>query len=527
MLDLEDAVAAARRRRRARAVCERARGRACGRRAIGVRINALASGLADADLEALAPHLPRIALITIPMVEGPDEVRHVAGAARRAGARRTSATEPARDGRDRARDPRRARDRRGLRPRPHAALRPRRPRPRARRRARRRTASSTCTRARRSCSRRARQARRRRSTGRTSSSTTTRAAPSRRAGRAASGFQGKVALHPRQLPIVTAAFAPGERELAWAREVDRAFREAEAGGVSSLKLADGTFVDYAVAARARDLLRVAGPDRRQRSAEPKRHTARCMKVERIRKAYEQVADQLLDMINSGELKPGDRLPSEAELAADFGVSRTTVREAHAHPRDAQPDPDAQGHGRRALHRRAHGRQHQRVPRRELRPPDGRQHGHARAPAAGARDDRGPGGGDRGAQPRRRRPRATAHRAQRRHRRDLATSRRSRSSATSTSTCSRRRRTTCSSSPRCRSSRCCSRPSSAAGPTKQVIAELERDHKNIYAAVEARDAEARAAPHGRAPQLPARQLPARDQLDRGLRPPKRERQLTGD
>jgi GntR family transcriptional regulator, transcriptional repressor for pyruvate dehydrogenase complex len=52
-----------------------------------------------------------------------------------------------------------------------------------------------------------------------------------------------------------------------------------------------------------------------------------MKVERIRKAYEQVADQLLNMINSGELKPGDRLPSEAELAADFGVSRTTVREA--------------------------------------------------------------------------------------------------------------------------------------------------------------------------------------------------------
>src|SRR4051794_5779991 len=52
-----------------------------------------------------------------------------------------------------------------------------------------------------------------------------------------------------------------------------------------------------------------------------------MKVERIRKAYEQVADQLMQMINSGDLKPGDRLPSEAELAADFGVSRTTVREA--------------------------------------------------------------------------------------------------------------------------------------------------------------------------------------------------------
>ncbi len=52
-----------------------------------------------------------------------------------------------------------------------------------------------------------------------------------------------------------------------------------------------------------------------------------MRVQRIRKAYEQVADQLLAMITAGELKPGDRLPSEAELATDFGVSRTTVREA--------------------------------------------------------------------------------------------------------------------------------------------------------------------------------------------------------
>ena len=52
-----------------------------------------------------------------------------------------------------------------------------------------------------------------------------------------------------------------------------------------------------------------------------------MRVQRIRKAYEQVADQLLAMITAGELSPGDRLPSEAELARDFGVSRTTVREA--------------------------------------------------------------------------------------------------------------------------------------------------------------------------------------------------------
>ena len=109
---------------------------------------------------------------------------------------------------------------------------------------------------RRSCSRRARPARRGRSTGPISSSTTTRAAPSPSSWSRRLGFQGKVVLHPRQLPIAAAAFAPDERELAWAREVDRAFGEAEAAGVSSIKLADGTFVDYPVALRARDLLKV-------------------------------------------------------------------------------------------------------------------------------------------------------------------------------------------------------------------------------------------------------------------------------
>lgn len=40
-----------------------------------------------------------------------------------------------------------------------------------------------------------------------------------------------------------------------------------------------------------------------------------------------VADALLDQIVSGELGPGDALPSEAELCAQFDVSRVTVREA--------------------------------------------------------------------------------------------------------------------------------------------------------------------------------------------------------
>lgn len=50
-------------------------------------------------------------------------------------------------------------------------------------------------------------------------------------------------------------------------------------------------------------------------------------VSRVRPAYQQVADQLLDLILSGQLAAGDRLPSESDLAASFGVSRSTVREA--------------------------------------------------------------------------------------------------------------------------------------------------------------------------------------------------------
>src|ERR1700759_2886764 len=50
-------------------------------------------------------------------------------------------------------------------------------------------------------------------------------------------------------------------------------------------------------------------------------------VRRVRKAYEQVADQLRELIMSGELTPAQRLPNEAALAAQFGVSRPTIREA--------------------------------------------------------------------------------------------------------------------------------------------------------------------------------------------------------
>ncbi len=50
-------------------------------------------------------------------------------------------------------------------------------------------------------------------------------------------------------------------------------------------------------------------------------------VSRVKPAYQQVADQLRGLILSGDLQAGDRLPSETELVAQFGVSRSTLREA--------------------------------------------------------------------------------------------------------------------------------------------------------------------------------------------------------
>jgi GntR family transcriptional repressor for pyruvate dehydrogenase complex len=43
-------------------------------------------------------------------------------------------------------------------------------------------------------------------------------------------------------------------------------------------------------------------------------------------AYRQVADAVEQMIVSGRLSPGDWLPIEADLATQFGVNRSTVRE---------------------------------------------------------------------------------------------------------------------------------------------------------------------------------------------------------
>jgi GntR family transcriptional repressor for pyruvate dehydrogenase complex len=58
-------------------------------------------------------------------------------------------------------------------------------------------------------------------------------------------------------------------------------------------------------------------------------TAPSVEFERLsrRPVSEEVAERIQELVFSGRLKPGDRLPSEIELARQLGVSRFIVREA--------------------------------------------------------------------------------------------------------------------------------------------------------------------------------------------------------
>ena len=48
---------------------------------------------------------------------------------------------------------------------------------------------------------------------------------------------------------------------------------------------------------------------------------------KTQKIYEQIVEQIGQLVAEGHLKPGDRLPSERELVERFQVSRASIREA--------------------------------------------------------------------------------------------------------------------------------------------------------------------------------------------------------
>ncbi|MGN6866897.1 MAG: HpcH/HpaI aldolase/citrate lyase family protein [Solirubrobacteraceae bacterium] len=69
------------------------------------------------------------------------------------------------------------------------------------------------------------------------------------------GFQGRVALHPRQVDPINRAYSElSDEQLAAAERIVEAFERAEAAGVASIRV-DGRFVDYPVYELARVRLR--------------------------------------------------------------------------------------------------------------------------------------------------------------------------------------------------------------------------------------------------------------------------------
>lgn len=71
------------------------------------------------------------------------------------------------------------------------------------------------------------------------------------------------------------------------------------------------------------------------------HAPEALRAERL---SDRLAELLAQRIESGRMRPGDRLPTEAQLASDHGVSRSVVREAVHHVRSRGLLVSRQGSG---------------------------------------------------------------------------------------------------------------------------------------------------------------------------------------
>lgn len=71
------------------------------------------------------------------------------------------------------------------------------------------------------------------------------------------GCCGRAAIHPAQLDVIRAAFAPSPEDVARARETVERLGTARSAGVGVVVLEDGTFLDTAMAERARFVLALA------------------------------------------------------------------------------------------------------------------------------------------------------------------------------------------------------------------------------------------------------------------------------
>jgi len=69
------------------------------------------------------------------------------------------------------------------------------------------------------------------------------------------GYDGKMAIHPAQVPVMNEAFTPSDEQVAWARRVLEAREEHAGEGVFRV---DGEMVDAPLLARAENVLERAG-----------------------------------------------------------------------------------------------------------------------------------------------------------------------------------------------------------------------------------------------------------------------------
>ncbi len=74
------------------------------------------------------------------------------------------------------------------------------------------------------------------------------------------GFDGKIAIHPRQVDVIHAVFAPSAEEVAHARRVVAA-SEAAKGGIATV---DGEMIDNPVVVAAQHVLALAGAVRKEK-----------------------------------------------------------------------------------------------------------------------------------------------------------------------------------------------------------------------------------------------------------------------
>ena len=69
----------------------------------------------------------------------------------------------------------------------------------------------------------------------------------------ACGFQGKMCIHPDQIPVVNRVFTPSDDDIAAAERVCAAFARAEAEGSAAIQVG-GKFIDYPIVYRAQRVL---------------------------------------------------------------------------------------------------------------------------------------------------------------------------------------------------------------------------------------------------------------------------------